>query len=116
MMVVMLAGSIGLHWGLLQSVAWTSMLVDHLRTDTLAEAVQHTFDGKHPCCLCKAIAAGKQSEKKHAGCAQSDRFEFINETGAFVLIGPAAFHLLQLNDTFALACPHAPPTPPPRSA
>ena len=62
--VVALVTTTGLHWAMLQSVAWTTMLADNLRTQSLTEAVTHTFDGKHPCCLCKAIAAGKKSEQK----------------------------------------------------
>jgi hypothetical protein len=50
MIAAVLAG-LGLHWTVLQSIAWTTMLADHLRADSLAEAVQKTFDGEHPCCL-----------------------------------------------------------------
>ena len=63
-LVLALACSIGLHWAFLQSLAWTSMLADNLLRDSLAQAVIHTFDGQHPCLLCKAIADGKKSEKK----------------------------------------------------
>ena len=64
LLVVALVTTTGLHWAMLQSVAWTTMLADNLRTQSLAEAVTHTFDGRHPCCLCNAIAAGRKSEKK----------------------------------------------------
>jgi hypothetical protein len=64
LVVLALVLSTGLHWAALQTVAWTTMLADNLRQQSLTQAVSQTFDGQHPCCLCKAIAAGKQSEKK----------------------------------------------------
>ena len=63
-MAVALACSVGLHWSFLQSFAWTTMLVDNLAIAPLSTAIQRTFDGKHPCALCKAVAEGRQSEKK----------------------------------------------------
>jgi hypothetical protein len=52
---VLVAGT-GAHWGALQSVAWTRMLAENLRTVLFADAVVRTFDGQHPCSLCKVIA------------------------------------------------------------
>lgn len=40
------------------------MLVENVRHAPLSEAVAMTFDGSHPCHLCRAVAAGKKSEKK----------------------------------------------------
>ena len=40
------------------------MLTQNLRTGSLEDAVTKTFDGQHPCCLCKQIAAGKKSESE----------------------------------------------------
>jgi len=50
-------------WGLLQSIAWTSMLANDLRTQSMLQSIVHTFDGKHPCPMCKAIAADRKSNK-----------------------------------------------------
>ena len=36
------------------------MLADNLTTHSFGAALQRTFDGKHPCPLCKAIAEGKK--------------------------------------------------------
>jgi hypothetical protein len=49
---VVLAGG---HLALLQGVAWASMLVSRAGTQPLAAAVRTTFDGAHPCALCRAI-------------------------------------------------------------
>lgn len=56
--------SVGGHWALAQSLAWTGMLVSYSQEGTFEEAVQKTFDGAHPCNLCKAIDAGKAAEKE----------------------------------------------------
>jgi len=57
----------GLHWIALQSVAWTTMVIEYSKRAPLREAVAQTFDGAHPCSLCHAVAAGKKSE---AGAAK----------------------------------------------
>ncbi len=52
----------GGHWGALQVVAWARMIVDYSAQDGLVSGAAKTFDGAHPCCLCKAIAEGKKQE------------------------------------------------------
>ena len=54
----------GGHWAMLQGVAWTSMVRDFSKTGSLTEAVGKTFDGKHPCPMCKKIASARTSEEK----------------------------------------------------
>lgn len=56
--------SLGLHWALLQTVAWTGMIVSYSLEENLSGAVAKTFDGQHPCCMCKAIQKGKSEERK----------------------------------------------------
>ena len=60
----MLVLSLGLHWALLQTVAWTGMLITYSRDASFKTAVAKTFDGEHPCPLCKAIKKGRAEEKK----------------------------------------------------
>jgi hypothetical protein len=62
--VLVLVLSLGLHWAFLQSVAWVGMIVSYSHDASLAEAVSKTFDGKHPCCLCKMIQKGRADEKQ----------------------------------------------------
>jgi len=62
--VSVLVLSLGLHWALLQTVAWTGMLISYSRDASFKEAVGKTFDGKHPCPLCKAIKKGRAEEKQ----------------------------------------------------
>lgn len=50
----------------LQSVAWTRMLIANSRTDTLPTALVKTFDGKHPCKMCHQIREGREEERHEA--------------------------------------------------
>jgi len=98
----------------LQSVAWTTMLADNLRTQSLTEAVTHTFDGEHPCCLCKAIAAGRKSEQKKEFTAPLQKLEFPPVKENFVLIAPSSFQLLPLENSSAKSLAQKPLLQPPR--
>jgi hypothetical protein len=64
LLVFMLCATLGFHWGLLQSVAWAGMMVNYSCQGSLKDAVSKTFDGQHPCPLCKLVREGKKSEKK----------------------------------------------------
>ncbi len=54
----------GGHWGVLQCIAWTNMLVDYSASDGILEGARMTFDGEHPCAMCKSIASAKQEDSK----------------------------------------------------
>ena len=54
----------GGHWGVLQGVAWVRMIVDYSAQEGLVTGAAKTFDGAHPCAMCKAIAEGKKHESK----------------------------------------------------
>ena len=56
--------SAGGHLALLQGVAWANMIRDYSRGGSLTQAVEKTFDGKHPCPLCKKIAAQRSHDEK----------------------------------------------------
>jgi hypothetical protein len=109
-----LMAMLGGHWAFLQSIAWTTMLADNLQSCSFHDAVVKTFDGKHPCCLCKAIAAGKKSEKKNEFTTQIQKLEFPPAKANPVLIAPSNFRLLPQGTSFAKSHFQKPPTPPPR--
>ena len=115
LVIVALVLTTGLHWAALQTVAWSAMLANHLRTQSVAESVTQTFDGRHPCCLCKAIAAAKQTEKKDAGAGQSLKFEFPLYGETVVLIPPAACAQVPPANAFAASLRSKPSMPPPRN-
>jgi hypothetical protein len=113
--IVTLVATTGAHWALLQSVAWTTMLADNLRTQSMTEAVSQTFDGDHPCSLCKAIVAGKKSEHKSEATSPLQKLEFPPLAEKIVLIAPKNFHPFTLANTFAESLPQKPLLPPPRN-
>lgn len=61
--VLALCGALGLHWAALQSTAWTLMLIENAKKESLAQALAKTFDGAHPCSLCRGIEKGRMAEK-----------------------------------------------------
>src|SRR5271155_5291439 len=63
-MELSLCVALGLHWCALQSGAWVGMLINYSRSGSVASAIEKTFDGQHPCPLCRAISKGEQSGKK----------------------------------------------------
>jgi hypothetical protein len=115
-MALALACSIGLHWAFLQSFAWTTMLVDNLATTSFSAALQRTFDGKHPCALCKAVAEGKKSEKKADTLLRLKKFEGMNASVALALSSLASFPSIAAPNASLEGFSHPPPTPPPRAA
>jgi hypothetical protein len=115
-MALALACSIGLHWAFLQSFAWTTMLVDNLATTSFSAALQRTFDGKHPCALCKAVAEGKKSEKKADTLLRLKKFEGLSTPVVMTLSPLASFPSIEAPNASLETVSHAPPTPPPRAA
>ena len=115
-MAVALACSIGLHWAFLQSVAWTTMLVNNLTANPVSTAIERTFDGEHPCPLCKAIAKGRKAEKKTDTLISLKKLEALNQSAGLLIAAPAAYPRIEGRQSFAATVPTPPPTPPPRAA
>jgi hypothetical protein len=64
-LVAVLMISIGLHWAVLQSAAWVGMAVAYsVEKGSVVEGLSDTFDGDHPCPLCKAVEKGVSSEQQ----------------------------------------------------
>ena len=55
-MALALFVAIGGPLAVLQGIAWVNMVHDFSKTGSLTQAVEKTFDGKHPCLLCKKIS------------------------------------------------------------
>jgi hypothetical protein len=114
LIVLALASSIGLHWAFLQVVAWTGMVISYSQDRPVAAAVSDTFDGQHPCKLCKQIANGKRAEKKSEFEFESSKVKFANAPVAFVFSAPPLLWEVAAANQSAELLPHAPPVPPPR--
>ena len=106
----------GAHWAALQTVAWTTMLANNLRTQSVSEAVSQTFDGEHPCPLCNAIATGKKSEKKSETVSPTMKMEFPPVADKFILISPKSFFNFTREELSANSSCSRPPVPPPRNS
>ena len=91
----------GGHWAMLQGVAWATMVRDFSKTGSLTEAVGKTFDGKHPCAMCKKLTNARASEekapvtlkvdKKAEGFVASARSEVPMPLARPIVYGPAPF-------------------------
>ena len=90
------------------------MLADNLRSETLTEAVAKTFDGRHPCCLCKVVKEGRNSEQKKEFTFSTFKPEFPPFGEQHTLIAPSQFKLYPLQNFFAESLSQQPLTPPPR--
>lgn len=115
LLIVALVTTIGGHWALLQTVAWTTMLADNLQRDSFTDAVSKTFDGEHPCKMCKDISAGKKAEKQSEFSSMAKKLEFVSSPARYVFAGSENFYLLPDSGTGASERSHRPPVPPPRS-
>ena len=114
LVVFALVSTISAHWALLQTVAWTTMLAGNLQSGSLREAMTKTFDGQHPCCLCKAIANAKKSEQKDQLPGQDLKLDFLPAHENFVLIAPSRLELFPRKNLSSDSIPSKPLTPPPR--
>jgi hypothetical protein len=66
MVVVTICLSLGLQWAALQGIAWTGMLISFSQEGSLIEAMEKTFDGAHPCALCKVVEEGEKQDQNTA--------------------------------------------------
>ena len=63
---------LGGHWVLLKTSAWVGMIVQYSQRSGLKAGITQTFDGEHPCSVCKAIQAGKKREQKKTPVLQAE--------------------------------------------
>jgi|SRR5579862_54060 len=113
MLAALLAASGG-HWAVLQSVAWTTMIVDYSRTSRISDAVAKTFDGEHPCPLCKTIAKGRASENRPDSQAAVSKVDFFfRQAGAFIPPSLSSWRCVASSD-IADERAHLPALQPPR--
>ena len=116
LIVATLILSIGAHWGILQLAAWVSMTVSYSHSVPLRVALQKTFDGQHPCRLCKAVAAGKKSEQNRAALKLETKLDLFSLSEQAVPQFVATSSLPFAESNFAPSRVETPPRPPPRRA
>jgi hypothetical protein len=101
----------------LQTIAWTRMLVAYSQQDGLVRGVTKTFDGQHPCSLCKSIVGSAAQERT----TQTGQAKFApTETIWMAVVSDSAPRLpVFASDRFEVThetchgLVHSPPTPPP---
>jgi len=110
--------AVGGHWFLLQAVAWTGMLITYSQETNMVQAISDTFDGEHPCSLCKNIQNGRQNEQK-----QDTKTELAKKDLKFVKSRASALpeplftvHTWPTFSQKAEPAPGEPDVPPPRVA
>jgi hypothetical protein len=114
--VLALVASIGGHWALLQSVAWTRMIIERTHTDSFAAAVQTTLDGEHPCDLCKRITEGKQSEHQPDKSPLKMKVDLLCELRPIAIAPPSEPVNFASSPSEGTPGAERPPVPPPRAA
>jgi hypothetical protein len=107
--------AIGLQWIALQSLAWTTMLIDFSKRAPLCQAVAQTFDGAHPCSLCDVVNKGKTSERKSHLQSPAPKIDMICVSRSGHLIRPFIPFKYTMRDFCSSQIGRSPPVPPPRS-
>jgi hypothetical protein len=107
--------AIGLQWLALQSIAWTSMIIDYSKRGTLCQAFAQTFDGAHPCSLCRVVNKANSTEKKSDLQLSTPKLDLICTKHAITLALPF-ISFDYANSNFRISeIGRSPPVPPPRS-
>jgi hypothetical protein len=114
LVLFLLIFTIGGQWAVLQSFAWMGMLIDYSRYASVSEAIVKTFDGQHPCNLCKAIDAGKKSETKSELSLKLPKLEFPPHEAFCAWLAPVVFSPFPPFQNAPSAARAEPQTPPPR--
>ncbi|NDE85322.1 MAG: hypothetical protein EB056_04760 [Verrucomicrobia bacterium] len=78
----------GGHWVVLQTVAWTKMVMDYSKQSSVQQALSETFDGEHPCELCKQISRARTGPNKALGVVVFSPKEFSFVVGGFLRVMP----------------------------
>jgi len=106
----------GLHWDVMQIIAWTRMFSESYQEMSFTEAVEDTFLGEE-CAMCRTVDEGRHQEQ------QSPELSTARERLVLIPFDTARIQLsLKPSGSWTKTCPEyalsrseQPPTPPPRS-
>ena len=56
----------------LQTTAWIGMAIHYSQRNGIVVGLAQTFDGAHPCLMCRAIKAANKHEQKKAPLVQAE--------------------------------------------
>lgn len=105
----------GGHLVLLQTIAWTQMIVAFSGDSSISEAVEKTFDGEHPCEMCKMVKEVKSEEEKKPVLKSAMKMEIALPSPVkvpFPHFSEIEFRVTEYSGTYAevyLAVPMQPP-------
>ena len=116
LIVCLLGWSLGFQWFSLQAVAWGSMLVQKTVQSDWKDAVQTTFDGQHPCELCRVVQSSQAEDDAPSVPLRVPQLEWISDGESTPWVE------VRVRPMPAYATPSGgfqrstrPPVPPPRS-
>jgi hypothetical protein len=110
--------SAGGHWAVLQSVAYTRMLVEFAQQGPLSTAVEKAFDDRYACSLCPKIRHGCDNERKAPSKLGEvpQQPELLVATGNLLFYAPSLVAEVVFVSSRQADYSCGPPTPPPRAA
>ncbi len=117
--------SIGAHWDVMQIAAWVKMVKDYSEEKGLVEGLKETFDGEHPCAMCKKLSAerdGKQQPElpmAKDGSSALSKWVSMTPTSLLPQLSWRAGEAITQGDAFAAFYSKwdaEPPVPPPKIA
>ena len=108
--------SIGAQWVVLQSAAWLGMAVSYsIEAGSVSAGLSNTFDGEHPCKLCRVVKKGTESGTKDTKLEAVKKIElFVDSEIVTVRARTPEKELFKMANESAEPVHHAPPVPPPR--
>ena len=90
------------------------MIIDYSKRAPLCQAITQTFDGAHPCSLCHAVNAGKNSEKKSDLQTPTAKIDMICVSRTARLLRPFVPFEYAMSEFSSSSIGRSPPVPPPR--
>lgn len=106
---------LGGHWLALQSVAWMGMLANYTMGETLVVAIEKTFDGDHPCGLCKVVKSGREQEQKQQAVKVVVKLDAVLAARSELALPQASEWKYCVSSPLVTRRSLAPPTPPPQA-
>jgi len=91
------------------------MVISYSQHCSFVKAIEQTFDGAHPCDLCKQISKAKDAEKKQGNRLSAPKADLICVVRRFALSPPFAPLNYSELGSFLAGSPQEPPSPPPRA-
>jgi hypothetical protein len=94
------------------------MVVEYSQHCPISKAIAQTFDGDHPCDLCKEIQQSKKQsdQQQKYNFSASNKIDLRMAAARLILFPPTHFDLQCVPDRRAVIRTDVPPVPPPRLA